>query len=145
MFELTPFFHNSRRSMNAYDPFREMDEFENAVFGERVHSFNTDISDNGDSYVIETDLPGMKKEDINIDIAGDTLTITAQRHSNYEKEDKKKSYVRIERSYGSFSRSFDISGIDQSGITAKYDNGVLTLNLPKKAPKAPETRKLTIE
>jgi HSP20 family protein len=131
--------------MNAYDPFRELDEVENALFGERVHTFNTDISDNGDSYVIETDLPGMKKEDINIDIAGGTLTITALRHSNYEKEDKKKSYVRVERSYGSYSRSFDITGIDEEGITAKYDNGVLTLNLPKKATKAPETRKLTIE
>ena len=144
MFELTPFFHNSRRAMNVYDPFRELDEIENAIFGERVHTFNTDISDAGDRYVIETDLPGMKKEDIRIDIADDTLTISAERHSDFEKKDKKNSYVRIERSYGSYSRSFDISGVDADKISAKYEEGVLKVDLPKKEQKTPESRRLEI-
>ena len=144
MFELTPFFTNRRRAMNVYDPFRELDEFENALFGRNARSFSTDITDNGDSYTVETDLPGMKKEDISIDITGDTLTVSAERHTNYEQKDKKDSYVRVERSYGSYSRSFDISEIDADGISAKYEDGVLTLTLPKKAPVKPESRKLEI-
>ncbi|MBP5270297.1 MAG: Hsp20/alpha crystallin family protein [Clostridia bacterium] len=146
MFELTPYFHNRHnRSLNVYDPWRAFDDIERSFFGERVHTFSTDVADNGDSYTVETDLPGFKKEDIKIEIAGDTMTVNAERHSDFEKEEKKDKYVRVERSYGSYSRTFDITGIEASGIKAKYDNGVLTLTLPKKAAKAPETRRLTIE
>ncbi len=146
MFELTPYFHNRhQRGVNVYDPFREFDDFERSFFGERVHTFSTDITDNGDSYTVETDLPGFNKDDIKIDIAGDTMTVSAERHSNYEKDDKKSKYVRVERSYGSYSRSFDITGIDSENITAAYDNGVLTLTLPKKSAKEPETRRLEIK
>ena len=144
MFELTPFFRNRHNALNVYDPFRDLDDMERAFFGERVHSFNTDIVDNGDSYSVVTDLPGFRKEDINIDIAGDTLTLTAERHSDYENKEKKNSYVRVERSYGSYTRTFDITGINADEISAKYDNGVLTLTLPKKAAKEPESRKLEI-
>ncbi len=145
MFELTPFFRNRHNALNVYDPFRELDDMERAFFSERVHSFNTDIVDNGDSYSVVTDLPGFRKEDINIDIAGDTLTLTAERHSDYENKEKKNSYVRVERSYGSYTRTFDITGINADEISAKYDNGVLTLTLPKKAAKEPESRKLEIK
>lgn len=144
MFELTPFFPNRRREMNVYDPFRELDELERAFFGTPSRSFCSDITDNGDSYVIETDLPGMKKEDISIDITGDTMTVKAERHSEFEKKEKKDSYVRIERSYGSYSRSYDISEVNADAISAKYEDGVLTLTLPKKAPVKPESRKLEI-
>ena len=145
MFELTPFFRNRHNALNVYDPFRELDDMERSFFGERVHSFNTDIVDNGDSYSVVTDLPGFRKEDINVDIAGDTLTLTAERHSDFENKEKKNSYVRVERSYGSYTRAFDITGIDADSIWAKYENGVLTLTLPKKAAKEPESRKLEIK
>ena len=146
MFELTPYFHNRHsRGVNVYDPFRELDDLERSFFSERVHTFGTDITDNGDSYTVETDLPGFNKDDIKIDIAGDTMTVSAERHSNYEKDDKKSKYVRVERTYGSYSRAFDITGIDSENITAAYDNGVLTLTLPKKAAKEPETRRLEIK
>lgn len=144
MFELTPFISNRRRAMNVYDPFRELNELENAFFGGTRCAFCSDITDNGDSYTIETDLPGMKKEDISIDITGDTMTVSAERHANTEEKDKKNNYVRIERSYGSYKRSFDISEVNADAITAKYEDGVLTLNLPKKVPAKPESRKLDI-
>jgi len=145
MFELTPFVRNHRNALNVYDPFRDLDEFERSFFGERVHSFNTDIIDNGDSVNIETDLPGFKKEDIDIEIAGDTMTVKAERHSDFEDKDKKNNYLRIERSYGSYTRTFDIAGIEAGAVKAKYDNGVLTITLPKKAANEPDARKLEIE
>ena len=69
----------------------------------------------------------------------------AQRSSDTEDKDKKESYVRIERSYGSYERSFDVSGIDTESIGAKYENGVLILNMPKKEPVTPPQRQLTID
>ena len=113
MFELRPYRNNNH--MTTYDPFRDMEALERAFFGNRdflgdVGTFKTDIQDKGDHYLLEADLPGMKKEDIAIDIDGDNLTIKAERRNEHEEKDK--SYVRCERSYGSYARSFDISGIN---------------------------------
>ena len=107
--------------------------------------FSTDIRKDGDNFIMETDLPGFGKDDISIDIDGDYLTVKAVRHSLHEDKEQKKNFVRCERSYGAYQRSFDISGIDSEKITAKFDNGVLTLTLPSKKPLEPSTRKLTIE
>lgn len=146
MFELTPFFRtNNRGAATVYDPFRELDEFERLFFGKRSQTFSTDIVDNGNSYTVQTDLPGFKKEDININISGDTLTVKAERHSDYENKDKKENYIRVERSYGSFTRSFDLSGIDTDKISAKYEDGVLSIDLPKQEAKTPESRTLEIQ
>ena len=106
-------------------------------------AFGTDIADQGDSYLLESDLPGFRKEDIHLDLQGDTLTITAQR--NAEHEECKEQYIRCERSYGSYQRAFDMSGVDTSGIRATYENGVLRLNLPKKAESKKERKELPIE
>jgi len=146
MFELTPFISNRHnRSLNVYDPWRVFDDIERSFLTENVHTFSTDVTDNGDSYTVETDLPGFKKEDVKIEIAGDTMTVNAERHSDFEKKENRGKYVRVERSYGSYSRTFDITGVDAEQIKAKYDNGVLTITLPKKATKTPEKRNLEIE
>ena len=60
------------------------------------------------------------------------MTIRAERHSEHEDQDKKGNYVRCERSYGSYQRAFDISGIDADKISAQYADGVLKLDMPKK-------------
>ena len=73
------------------------------------------------------------------------MTIRAERHSEVEKKDKKHKYIRSERSYGSYSRSFDLSDVNSDDIKCKYDNGVLTLTLPKKEPQSPSSRRLEIE
>ena len=150
MFEIIPFTH--RNHVAAYNPFKELDALEKSFFGsspffsdKAMMPFRTDIKETDDAFLLEADLPGFKKEDIHIDINEDYLTIQAERHSSHEDEDEKKNYVRCERSYGSYSRSFDISGIDADKITAKYDNGVLTMNMPKKEPVAPASRQLTID
>ena len=75
----------------------------------------------------------------------DTLTIRAERKSKVEEKDKKDKVIRMERSYGSYTRSFDISGVDADKIKAKYVDGVLRLTLPKQEQHLPEGRRLEIE
>ena len=138
MFELTPY--STRRSV--YDPFNLFNDF----FGTSANSIaelRTDITDKGDSFVLEADLPGFKKDDIKIDLENDRLTIKAERRS--ESENKANGYVRRERSFGSFERSFDVSGIDTQNIKANYTDGVLTLTLPKRPELVPDNRSITIE
>ncbi|MDE7244155.1 MAG: Hsp20/alpha crystallin family protein, partial [Oscillospiraceae bacterium] len=103
------------------------------------------IRDDGNAFVLEADLPGMKKEDIQIDIDGDRLSISAQRNSCSEQKDSDGNYIRCERFSGTFSRSFDISGIRSEDITAAYENGVLTLTMPKKETQIPVSRRLEIQ
>ena len=86
-----------RRNLSAFDPFRELDEIERAFFGNdgrNTPAFSTDIRDNGKEFVLEADLPGVKKEDIKLDLNDNILTISAERHSEYEEKDKKGNYVR---------------------------------------------------
>ena len=112
------------------------------------HSKNlmkTDVRETEDSYELDIDLPGFKKEDIHVDVADDRLTVTAERHSNFEDKDKKNKYVRCERSYGTYARSFDISGIDAKAIKAAYSDGVLRVTLPKQKEVPASSRRLEIE
>lgn len=148
MFELT---RRNNNHVNTYNPFREMEEFErnffaNPFFGTSdLAEFKTDVTDEGDHYMLEADLPGFEKKDIKLDINGDTLTVSAERHSKVEEKDKKDKVILMERSYGSYSRQFDVSGIDTDNIKAKYENGVLKLTLPKKQEELPEGKHLEIE
>ena len=119
-------------TVSNFNPFHDFDELERAFFSDNALSeFKTDIQEDGDNFVLEADLPGFKKEDIHVDVADDRLTVTAERHSNFEDKDKKNKYVRCERSYGTYARSFDISGIDAKAIKAAYSDGVLRVTLPK--------------
>ena len=129
-----------------YNPFRDFEDINRAFFGDNsLAEFKTDIRDVGDGFVLEADLPGFKKEDIKLSLNGDTLTIKAERHSDFEDQDKKSGYLRCERSYGSYSRSFDVTGVDVSQISASYNDGVLRIRLPKQAPKQPDARTIVIE
>ena len=142
MFELIPY--AGRRSL-TFDPFRIFDDMERSFFGNAVPAvsrFRTDVSDIGDAYKVEAELPGFKKEDISIEIDNGVLTISAERKS--ESSEENTNYVRRERVYGSFKRSFDVSAVELDGINAAYSDGVLTLNMPKKQPVKPEVRRLEI-
>ena len=141
MFGLTPF--RSNYYVSAYDPFKEMEEFERRFFGQRTPAMKTDIRETENAYILESDLPGFSREDIHAEIKDGYLTIRAEHKS--ENEDKSESYLRRERSYGSFSRTFDLDGIDAEAITASFKNGVLTLELPKMQQKVEEARKVEIK
>ena len=124
------------------------DELERSMFGEsgrRTPVFSTDIRDEGAHYLLQADLPGFRKEDIHIDIDDDILTIKAEHTESKDESGDKDSYIRRERYYGAYTRSFNVSEIDAEGIKAAYENGVLTLTMPKKAPVKPESKHLEIE
>ena len=106
-------------------------------------AFSTDIIEEDDHYVLEAELPGFEKKDISIDVEGDQLVIRAAREESTEEE--KKNYIHKERHYGTYTRRFDISGIDIEKIAAKYEDGVLTLTLPKQEAKEPEGKKISID
>ena len=141
MFELIPFDRRVHR-MSNYDPFREMDEFFNNNTRNVANPFATDVIDNGDSFELNAELPGFKKEDINLSIENDCLTISAERKLN--KEEKVPNFIKRERFYGSYSRSFDLTGIDVDKISAAYVDGVLKLTLPKEAEEVPVSRSIKI-
>ena len=145
MFEIMPFDRRSYR-MRPFDPFREMQEMQRAFWNTPAgnNGFRTDISETNDAYKLEAELPGFKKEDIKVDIDDDTLTIKAEHSESNDEQNDEGEYVRRERYYGSYSRSFNVSEIDVDGITAAYESGILTLNMPKKAPVKPESRHLEI-
>jgi HSP20 family protein len=101
-----------------------------------------DVLEDSESLVIKAELPEMDLKDIDVKIVDDLLTIRGER--KIEKEDKRENYHKIERSYGSFSRSFTLPAyIDQEKIKATYDRGVLRLVLPKKEETKP--RKIAID
>lgn len=144
MFGLTPY--ERRNTIEFYNPFKELENFEKRFFSnnQSFPDFKTDIRDNGNEYILEAELPGFEKEDINLTIEKDFLTISAQHNTNEEKKDEKSNYICRERTYGSFSRCFDIAGIDKDTIEAKFKNGILELKLPKKAKSEPETKTIEI-
>ena len=138
---------------NLFDDFFD-DSFErelramnrNPLYGKHGRNLmKTDVRETENTYEVDIDLPGFKKEDIQLQLDGDTLTIQAQRHSEHEEQEKKGKYVCCERSYGAYSRSFDVSGIRAEGITASYDSGVLTLKLPKKTVEVSSSRQISID
>lgn len=140
MLELMPF---AKSMMN---PFYEMDKMTRSFFGDvSTQAFRTDVKDNGDHYTLEAELPGFQKEDIHIDVEGDHLTIQAQRKTEDTQKDEQGNYLRRERYYGAYSRSFDISQIAGDQISAAYENGILRLELPKKTVVTPTARRLEIQ
>lgn len=115
--------------------------FKSSFFDSDV--FRTDIRREEDHYLLEAELPGFSKEEISLDLKEGILTIRAEHKE--EQEDKTGDYIRRERRFGSYSRSFNINGIDEEKISAVYENGILKLRLPKIMPIEPEVRKIAIE
>ncbi len=144
MFELIPFDRHIR-SAASFDPFRMLDEMDRRLMTSvpAVTAFRTDVLDTGDAFKLECELPGFKKEDIKLDVENDCLTISAERKA--ETKDEKENYVKRERVYGSFTRCFDVSGINVDGIEASYTDGMLNVTLPKKAAEVPASRRLEIK
>ena len=139
---MIPYTTSRRSSSSLMDLF---DEFERSVFGEngrRTPAFSTDIRDEGAHYLLQAELPGFSKEDIDLDVKDGVLTISAT-HEQSE-EQKKDNYVCRERRYGSFQRSFNLEGIQEDQICASYQNGVLELTLPKRQEVLPQSRKIAI-
>ena len=139
MYSMIPFVRN--------DLFRYFDALEKnwgAKPLSQMSRFRCDIQDQGDHYLLDAELPGFDKKDIQLNLTDDLLTITAAREETSETTNEKKDYLRRERFSGSFKRSFDVSDIDTQAIAASHENGVLRLTLPKKKELQPETRHIEI-
>jgi len=103
-----------------------------------------DVSENDKEVKVEIELPGMEENDVQVSLSHNTLTISGEKKS--EKEDKSRNYHRIERSYGSFSRSIPLpEGIDQDKIEAMFKKGVLHVVLPKTAQYVQEQKQIKVK
>jgi len=133
------------REVSTWSPFRDLVNMQQEVgrlFDGLVGDFDkdgdlmaswsprADVSESSDAYTIKAELPGVNKNDVKITLHENVLTIKGEKKQ--EKEEKDKNLHRIERSYGSFERSFSLpSGLKSEKIDAAYKDGVLTITLPK--------------
>jgi len=136
----------------VFDPFRELQDIERrigAVLGvnkpvQKVESFTPAVNEKVDEkgYYLEIDLPGVKKEDIDISVNEGILTITGER--KLEKKEEKENYTRIESFFGRFERAFKLPpDADLDNVEAKYENGVLKIFIPRK--QKPEGKKIEVK
>lgn len=107
----------------------------------------TDVNGTEKGYEVAVDLPGFKKDEIQLELNDGYLTISAEKGLDKEEKDKKDKYIRRERYAGSMSRTFYVGeSVTENDIHAKYENGILTLDVPKEeAKKVPEKRYISIE
>ena len=141
MYSMMPF--ADRTGWNQF-----FDAFERSMFpveSKAVPSFRTDIRELEDRYLLEADLPGFRKENIDLELKEGVLTISAVQEEEKEQKDEQGSYLRRERRSGSYRRSFQLSGIQEESVSAAYEDGVLKLTLPKQGEPEPQIRKISIQ
>jgi len=142
-------------ALTRWDPFKEMDDLQKrltSIFGlAPQRSVNgkeemtvsqwlplVDITEDGQAYLIKAELPEVKKEDVKVTVENGVLTISGER--KFEKEEKDKRYHRIERAYGSFTRSFSVpDDADDAKVGADFKDGVLTVRLAKSEKARPKS------
>lgn len=148
-------------AITRWDPMRELEEMSqrlNRVFGGSLAAFGrdretislpdwqptVDVSETSEGYLIQAELPQVKKEDIKVTVDNGVLRISGERRQ--EKEEKDKRFHRIERSYGTFMRSFALpDGVDSEHVKAEIKDGVLSVQLAKTAPKPSAARTIPVK
>ena len=116
---------------------KEMKEFNSIM--------KTDVKETEKNYILDVDLPGFKKEDVNLNLENGYLTISAKREHKVDNENRKENFVRRERSFGQFSRSFYVGDVEQDKIEAHLENGILTIKLPKEEEKKAKSNRIEIK
>ena len=124
-------------------PFRSMENADRKLYGKHAgREMLTDVKEHDDHYEVEINLPGFKKDEINIELENGYLTITASKGLDESEENKKGKIVRQERYAGVMQRTFYVGEeLTAEDIKAKYENGVLALNVPKAETKKIEEKK----
>ena len=108
----------------------------NPLYGKHAKNMmKTDVRETEDSYELDIDLPGFKKEDLTVDLKDGYLTIQAAKSLDRDNQDKNGKYIRQERYAGAMSRSFYVGDIQPEQISAKYEDGILKISLPKQEKK----------
>lgn len=122
------------------------DIFDNSVFGLDTRSvMKTDVIETDNEYRFDIELPGYKKEDIQVEYNEGYLTISASKNDDIEEKDKKGNIIRKERYCGSCSRRFYVGNINKDDIKAKYSNGELKISLPKSQEAKSEIHRIEIK
>lgn len=147
------------RNVRTFDPWRDFGSLQdriNRLFDDTLRGTTegdeqlmrgawapaVDIHESENGFTVTADLPGVNKEDIKIDLKDNTLTISGEK--KFEEKSPKENYIRIERSYGKFVRSFSMpNNIDSGKIKATFNDGTLELNIPKKEEAKP--KQITID
>ena len=118
-------------------------EVDKALYGKHAaHEMKTDVRETDSGYEVDIDLPGFKKDEIDVQLDNGYLSISAAKGLDKEEKDKEGKYIRKERYAGSMSRSFYVGDANtEDDIKAKYESGILRLSIPKKEAKQVETTK----
>ena len=128
--------------------FRGFNRPEHVLYGKNApHMMKTDVKETDEGYEVDMDLPGFKKDEIQLELQNGYLSISASKGVDKEEKDKKGKLIRQERYSGAMQRSFFVGkGVTEEDIKAKFEDGVLKLDIPKKeAPKIPEKKTIMIE
>lgn len=149
MFEIVPF---ARRSsgIQKYNDLFDLEGIFEGFFNDRYFpglyknsaQMKVNVKENENEYVLEAELPGIKKEDVKLQIDDDRLTISVEK--NEETDEEKDNYIRRERSSSSVTRSFTIPNVEIDNVNAKFENGLLFITLPKKQEKAIKGKQIEI-
>ncbi len=144
--------------ITRFDPFSEIRELEKRLLGaievpskgekEVVNAFVPTVNTREDenAYVVEVDLPGVKKEDIKVNIDQEKRTLTVSGERKFKEEVKKEDYYKIESSYGKFMRTFSLpENVDAENIDAKTEDGVLHITLPKVKKEEKEVKEIPVK
>ena len=140
-------------SENLFDDFFG-DSFEKNFFGEHnplygkraKNLMKTDVRETEDTYELDIDLPGFKKDEVTVDLKDGCLTISAAKGLNKDEQDKKGRYIRQERYAGACSRSFYVGDVEPKDVSAKFEDGILRISMPKEPKKElPQSSAIAIE
>ena len=119
----------------------------NPLYGKHAKNLmKTDVRETDNTYEIDVDLPGFKKDEINVELQDGYMTISASKGLDKDEKDKKGRYIRKERYAGACSRSFYVGDIESKDVSAKYEDGILKISMPKEAKKTlPKSSSISID
>jgi len=150
MFGLTPYRRNqgiaNRNNLNDFERFFEdffNDSFSFPAYFNDSRQMKVDIKEEDKEYIVEAELPGINKEDVNIDLQDNQLTIMVQRDEQINNE--KENFICKERRTSSISRSFYIENVNKEDVNAKFENGLLSIRLPKRETGNTYKRRIDIQ
>ena len=128
-------------------PMRGLPDVEHKLYGKHAAQvMKTDIHEHDDHYVVDIDLPGFKKDEIELSLENGYLTVSAAKGLNKDEQDKKGKVIRQERYAGAMQRSFYVGdAVTEEDVKAKFEDGVLQIEIPKKEANLPERKTIMIE
>ena len=133
---------------DMFNGFGMMPDIDRALYGKHARNLmKTDVRETQDSYLVDIDLPGFKKDEVKVELKGGYLTVQAAKGLDRDRKDEQGRYIRQERYAGQMSRSFYVGEqVRPEDLRAKFEDGILQITVPKEAPRAvPESNYIAIE